>query len=76
MNLSTMTDKPTKVKSNLAKYRNKKGYSQEDLARLIGVSKTTIQSWENERGMTSAMRFLKLCTELDTDIREIFILEE
>lgn len=70
-----MTDKPPSIKSNLAEYRNKKGYSQEDLARLIGVSKTTIQSWENERGMSSVIRVLKLCKELDADLRELFVIE-
>lgn len=70
-----MTDKPTKITSKLAEYRSKKGYSQEDLARLIGVSKTTIQSWENERGMSSVMRVLKLCKELDADVRELFLIE-
>lgn len=71
-----MTNKPTKIKSKLAEYRSKKGYSQEDLARLIGVSKTTIQSWENERGMSSVIRVLRLCNELDADVRDLFVEEK
>lgn len=67
-----MSDKDFIVTSKLAEYRKKKGYSQEDLARLIGVSKTTIQSWENQRGMSSVERIIKLCTELDADVRELF----
>lgn len=70
-----MNDKNITVTSKLAEYRKKKGYSQEDLARLIGVSKTTIQSWENQRGMSSLMRIIKLCTELDADVRELFPVE-
>ncbi|MDJ0681568.1 MAG: helix-turn-helix transcriptional regulator [Xenococcus sp. (in: cyanobacteria)] len=70
-----MSSEKIKITSKLAEYRNKKGYSQEDLARAIGVSKTTIQSWENQRGMTSVMRILKLCRELDADVRDLFPVE-
>lgn len=70
-----MSNGKIKITSKLAEYRNKKGYSQEDLARAIGVSKTTIQSWENQRGMSSVMRVVKLCKELDADVRDLFLLE-
>lgn len=67
-----MNTEEIKITSKLAEYRKKKGYSQEDLARLVGVSKTTIQSWENQRGISSIERIIKLCTELDADIRDLF----
>ena len=70
-----MNKEEIKITSKLAEYRNKKGYSQEDLARAIGVSKTTIQSWENQRGMSSILRVLKLSIELDADVRDLFLIE-
>lgn len=61
-----------KTRSKVALYRKRKGYSQEELARLVGVTKTTIQKWENDRGMGSVERVIKLCAALDADARELF----
>lgn len=64
-----------KVTTKLAEYRKSKGYSQDQLAKLIGVTTATIQNWENGRGMGSVERIIKLCAALDVDAREIFVLE-
>lgn len=46
-----MKDLPEKVKA----LRRKKGWAQEDLAREIGVSLSTIQRWERQDGRPSRL---------------------
>ena len=70
-----MIDDDTKVRSKLAEYRKDKGYSQDDLAKLTGLTKTTIQNWENGRNLGAVMRVLKVCQELDVDVRDLFAIE-
>ena len=67
-----MQNEDIKVTTKLAEYRKSKGYSQDQLAKLIGVTTTTIQNWENGRGMGSVERIIKLCAALDADARELF----
>lgn len=67
-----MQNEVLKVTTKLAEYRKSKGYSQDQLAKIIGVTTATIQNWENGRGMGSVERILKLCTELDADVRDLF----
>ncbi len=70
-----MSDKNTTIISKLAEYRKSKGYSQDQLAKMIGVTTATIQNWENGRGMGSVERIIKLCAALDADARELFPVE-
>ena len=58
--------------SNLAEYRKRKGLSQDKLAQVSGLTKTTIQNWENGRNLGAVIRVLKVCQELDVDIRDLF----
>ena len=60
------------VISNLAEYRKRKGLSQDKLAQVSGLTKTTIQNWENGRNLGAVIRVLKVCQELDVDIRDLF----
>lgn len=60
------------VISNLAGYRKRKGLSQDKLAQVSGLTKTTIQNWENGRNLGAVIRVLKVCQELDVDIRDLF----
>ncbi|MBW4668423.1 MAG: helix-turn-helix domain-containing protein [Cyanomargarita calcarea GSE-NOS-MK-12-04C] len=50
--------------------------SQDDLAKLSGLTKTTIQNWENGRNLGAVLRVLKVCQELNVDIRDLFELGE
>lgn len=70
-----MQNEDLKVTTKLAEYRKSKGYSQDQLAKLIGVTTATIQNWENGRGMGSVERIIKLCAALDADARELFPVE-
>lgn len=38
------------LKEKVRELRKKKGWAQEDLAREIGVSLSTVQRWENKGG--------------------------
>ncbi len=69
-------DEDTKVVSRLADYRKRKGLSQDELARLSGLTKTTIQNWENGRNLGAVIRVLKVCQELGVDIRDLFEIED
>jgi transcriptional regulator with XRE-family HTH domain len=66
------SDEDIKVVSRIAEFRKLKGLSQDDLAKLSGLTKTTIQNWENGRNLGAVIRVLKVCQELDVDIRELF----
>lgn len=67
-----MEQQEIKLNSKLAEYRKSKGLSQDQLAKMIGVTTATIQNWENDRGMGSVARIMKLCLALDADLRELF----
>ncbi|MBD2441580.1 helix-turn-helix transcriptional regulator [Nostoc sp. FACHB-110] len=73
--MSKEADKDEKVVSKLADYRKRKGLSQDDLAKMSGLTKTTIQNWENGRNLGAVIRVLKVCQELEVDIRELFEFE-
>ncbi|BDA72338.1 hypothetical protein CAL7716_065040 [Calothrix sp. PCC 7716] len=69
-------DEDLKVISKLSEYRKLKGLSQDELARVSGLTKTTIQNWENGRNLGAVLRVLKVCQELDVDIRDLFQVNE
>ncbi len=58
--------------NRLKEARAKKGLSQEDLARLVGVSRNTISSIETEKFCPTAKLALILCIALGVDFSELF----
>lgn len=58
--------------NRLKEARTKKGLSQEDLARLVGVSRNTISSIETEKFCPTAKLALVLCTALGISFHELF----
>ena len=60
------------LKNNLKEIRKKKGYSQTDLAELVGVSRNTISSIETGQFNPTAKLALILCIALDKKFEEIF----
>lgn len=61
------------LENNLRQLRNRgEGMTQQDLAKLAGVSRQTIISIESGRYSPSLELALKLADVLETDIREIF----
>ena len=51
-------------------------YTQEDLAKLIGVSRQTINSIEKNRYVPSTVLALKLSVLFKKNVNELFVLEE
>ncbi len=56
--------------------RAEKRISQGDLAEMVGVSRQTISSIENNQFCPSAKLALLLCIALDKHFEEIFFFEE
>jgi transcriptional regulator with XRE-family HTH domain len=55
-----------KAVSRIADLREKRGLTQLELSRRVGVTETTIQNWEKNRaGIEQIERVIKLCEALD-----------
>jgi len=62
-----------KLKEKVRELRKKKGWAQEDLARVIGVSLSTVQRWEKKGGEPTRLarrELKKLFQEAGIDIRD------
>ena len=64
------------MKNRIEEIRNEKGVRQEDLARLMGVSRQTISSLENGRYNPSIMLAHKIAQYFGMAIEDVFIFEE
>lgn len=65
------------VSNSLREFRNKgKGMTQQELAKLVGVSRQTIISIESGKYSPSLELALKIANVLREDIREIFWIED
>lgn len=69
-------DEKLELKNNLKEVRKEKGYSQADLAKLVGVSRNTISSIETGQFTPSAKLALILCIALDKKFEELFYFED
>jgi len=65
-----------KVQVNVRKVRKKRGLTQEELARKVGVSRQTIVNVEQGRYKPSILLALKIAKVLDADVETLFKLEE
>lgn len=50
---------------NIRLHRLKKGLTQEDLAELLGVSRTTVYHWEAGSRLPSVINYFYICFYLD-----------
>ncbi|EEI93756.1 DNA-binding helix-turn-helix protein [Sphingobacterium spiritivorum ATCC 33300] len=64
------------MKNNIKINRVIKGYSQEQLAILVNVSRQTINALEAGKYVPSTMLSLKISQALDKSVEELFELEE
>ena len=64
------------MKNRVLEYRKKKNYSQEQLGKMLGVSRQTIISIEKGKYNQSLPLAILLARKLDTKVEELFILEE
>jgi len=60
------------LKNNLKEYRTKAGFSQAQLAEMVGVSRNTISSIETGQFNPTAKLALVLCIALDKKFEELF----
>ncbi|MBE6135775.1 MAG: helix-turn-helix transcriptional regulator [Erysipelotrichaceae bacterium] len=61
-----------RIKNNVATVRKEKGLSQQELAKLVGVSRNTISSIETGQYEPTAKLALLLCIALDKKFEELF----
>ena len=64
----------------IGKERKRKGYTQKQLAEILGISDKTISKWERGNGFPEVSLLLPLCGELDITVNELLtgerVLEE
>ena len=65
-------DEALVLRNRLPEIRKEKNLSQQDLARLVGVSRNTISSIETGQYTPTAKLALLLCVALDKKFEEIF----
>jgi putative transcriptional regulator len=61
-----------RIKNNVAMVRKEKGLSQQELAKLVGVSRNTISSIETGQFNPTAKLALIICIALDKKFEELF----
>ena len=64
------------MKNRIEDIRKQKGIKQEELAKLLSVSRQTISSLENGRYNPSITLAYKIAKTFDMTIEEVFIFEE
>lgn len=64
------------MKNRIEEIRNAKGIKQEELSKMLGVSRQTISSLENGRYNPSIILAFKIAKLFEMSIEEIFIYEE
>ncbi|MAD98210.1 MAG: transcriptional regulator [Flavobacteriaceae bacterium] len=64
------------MKNRVKDHRRNKGFTQEELAKLLGVSRQTIISIESGRYVPSTMLSLKISHFLGKKVEELFTLEK
>lgn len=63
----------SQIEANMKAFRVKKGYSQADVAQLLGVSRATINNWETSPGDVSMKNFRKLAEIYDCYVYDFFM---
>ena len=64
------------MKNRLEEIRKARGIKQEELAEILGVSRQTIGSLENERYNPSILLALKIAKYFELNVEDIFIYED
>lgn len=61
-----------RIIDNLRVARLNKGWSQEKVSGLLGVAKSTVGTWEANRGFPRMETFLKVCELYDIEPSSVF----
>ena len=70
--VTTMKEDTLVLKNNLKEYRTQGGFSQAQLAEMVGVSRNTISSIETGQFNPTAKLALVLCIALDKKFEDLF----
>lgn len=65
-----------KMRNNIKTLRKARGLRQEDMAKLLGVSRQTIVAMENDKYDPTLELAIKTARLLDRPVEEIFFLDE
>lgn len=65
-----------KLKNHLKEFRQEKGITQNELAKLVGTSRNTISSIETGQFCPTAYLAAVLCAALECNFEELFYLEK
>ena len=65
-----------KTKNNIKELRKARGLRQEDMAKLLGVSRQTIVAMENDKYDPTLELAIKTARLLERPVEEIFFLDE
>lgn len=57
----------------IAAERKRKGYTQKQLAEILGISDKTVSKWECGNGFPEVSLLHPLCTELDISVNELLV---
>ena len=64
------------MKKNIKQLRKSEGLRQEDMAKILGVSRQTIIAIENDKYNPTLELAMKIARLLQLHVEEIFILED
>ena len=68
-----MKDVNTVIGKNVQRYRRRRGLTQHQLARRIGVTYQAISKWENGRSTPDISLLPELCRVFDCRIDDLFV---
>ncbi|MDD5823980.1 MAG: helix-turn-helix transcriptional regulator [Firmicutes bacterium] len=61
------------INTNLIRHRDSKGWTQEQLAEAIGVSRSTVAKWEAGKGTPKVENLIVLSRVLDVSIDSLLM---
>ncbi|GAA0735140.1 helix-turn-helix transcriptional regulator [Clostridium oceanicum] len=64
------------MKNRIKELRKKYGYTQEDLANLLNVTRQTINAIENNKYNPTLELAIKMSRLLKTNVEELFLIDE
>jgi len=64
------------MKNNIKQLRKSEGLRQEDMAKILGVSRQTIIAIENDKYNPTLELAMKIARLLQLHVEEIFVLED
>ncbi len=60
------------IAANIAFYRKQKGFTQKELAQLLGVKTTTVSTWERASSLPDAETLFKLCEIFHVSLTDMY----